>query len=130
IEDRGSRIEDRGSRIEDRVSAHKAIFDPRSSILDPLRVLRFFVVVFWGGIYETQIGVSAFVSCIFAWLRSDACWRRGGTCRSYRDLGSAIYGEPGANQVYLRLQTDGREADRRLLRPVRPAQNHRRSERE
>src|SRR5262245_56039618 len=40
IEDRGSRIEDRGSRIEDRGSRIEmissiAIFDPRSSILDP-----------------------------------------------------------------------------------------------
>src|SRR5262249_41591757 len=36
IEDRGSRIEDRGLKIEDRVFSRKAIFDPRSSILDPL----------------------------------------------------------------------------------------------
>src|SRR5215813_5578062 len=36
IEDRGSRIEDRGSRIEDRLACNDAIFDPRSSILDPL----------------------------------------------------------------------------------------------
>src|SRR5262249_49871088 len=33
IEDRGSRIEDSGSKAEDRVIAHKAILDPRSSIL-------------------------------------------------------------------------------------------------
>src|SRR5215510_10823348 len=41
IEDRGSRIEDRGSRIEDRIITRMAIFNLRSSILDPLpRVLR------------------------------------------------------------------------------------------
>src|SRR5262245_48545971 len=35
IEDRGSRIEDRGWKIGDRITKFDAIFDPRSSILDP-----------------------------------------------------------------------------------------------
>jgi hypothetical protein len=41
---RGSQIDDRGSQIEDKGSHRISMFDPRSSILDPLRFLRFFVV--------------------------------------------------------------------------------------
>src|SRR5262245_46164119 len=40
------REDDQGSRIEDRAIARESIFDPRSSILDPLRSRRFFVVDF------------------------------------------------------------------------------------
>src|SRR5688572_12637365 len=82
-----------------------------------------------GGIYETQIDGGVFLSCIFVWLRPGADWRWGRAYRSYRDVGSAIYGGAGANQGDLRFQTRGREVDRRLLRPVRPPQGKRHSKR-
>jgi len=40
------RIEDRGSKIENRLTRDDATFYPLSSILERLRVLRFFVVDF------------------------------------------------------------------------------------
>jgi hypothetical protein len=77
---------------------------------------------------------SAFVSGIFAWFRTDACWRRGGACQSYRDVGTAIYAEKGdrrANQDDLRFQTGRRETQRRFLRRRSgpPMPGHRRSKR-